>query len=84
MKSEWHEIVEQVKAGTYDLERAKINRTRYSQGQTPDQRDAQDGERDALRVLAGLEPLWDLNRDVTAAYKRGWDGVLDANALNVV
>lgn len=51
-----------------------LNRNRsYTQGMTQDQKDEIDGERDALRVIAGLDPFWPLNKAATAAYRAGWD-----------
>lgn len=54
-----------------------LERRAYSQGQSQDDRDRMDGERDALRVLAGLEPLRRLNDTATPAYVEGWTSTVE-------
>jgi hypothetical protein len=55
----------------------KLDRLTYCQGMTQERRDELDGERDALRVLEGLEPLRRLDSTATEAYRRGWDEVVE-------
>lgn len=69
-----NEMVEQVKAGQRTDPRFRVG---YNQGQSQESRDRADGERDALRVLSGLEPLRPLNETASPAYVEGWTGAAD-------
>jgi hypothetical protein len=55
----------------------RLERRSYAQGMTKEQRDLQDGARDAERVIVGLEPLRGLQEDVTPAYRQGWMGAVE-------
>lgn len=44
----------------------------YWQGMSQPEKDYADGHRDALRVINGMEPVWEPYRTVTAAYRQGW------------
>jgi hypothetical protein len=66
------DIVQSVQDGSLDRKHLQLVRNGHSQGQTQERKDYLDGERDALRTLAGMDPLWDLNRAVTPAYQDGW------------
>lgn len=57
---------------------ANLERRSYTQGMTQDRKDELDGERDALRVLAGKDPIRRLDAPVTAGYRRGWEAAVEA------
>jgi hypothetical protein len=57
-----------------------LNRGRsYLQGMPRSHRDFADGHRDALRVIADLEPLRPLTDHVSPAYRAGWDLATEEN-----
>lgn len=60
-----------------------LDRTSYYQGMSREQKDRIDGERDALRVLAGKDPLRRLTETATPAYRDGWEAAA-ATALEAI
>jgi hypothetical protein len=72
---------EQIKSLTDELMRPRteaerktdrMSRRAHSQGMTQEQKDLEDGARDAERVIAGLDPIRDKQEVVTPAYRQGW------------
>ena len=71
-------VLRSVKAGTFDRKAAHLNGTGYAQGNTKEQHDYQDGQRDAERVIEGLEPLRPLEQIATPDYVKGWKHAAEA------
>lgn len=72
---EWGIVVEAVREGI-DVPRFD-NIERHAQGQSADDYERADGERDALRVIAGKRPLRNPESIVTPAYVEGWQAAAD-------